>query len=76
MPSSQARVDRARELLRLALDARRNSLRHLIAAERAIWAPLIHRRCAELAAALEQCEGEKHDGISVDEGSPIADRCA
>jgi hypothetical protein len=52
MASDPARAQLACEQLAMARAARRASLRRVIAHELAIWAPLIHRREAELATAL------------------------
>lgn len=52
MPIDHARAVLARDQLAMARAARRASLRRVLAAELAIWAPLIHRREAELAAAV------------------------
>jgi hypothetical protein len=56
MPARSPREQLARNQLALALIARRHALRRVIAAELAIWAPLVHRRQAELAAAQQQDE--------------------
>lgn len=42
----------ARQQLALAGAARAAAIRHLVEREKRLWAPLIHTRKAELAAAL------------------------
>lgn len=58
MPPEPETVATAREQLAMARAARRQALRHLLARELRIWAPLIHQREAALALALAQAADE------------------
>lgn len=52
MPPETDSVAAARHQLALARAARAAAIRHLVEREKRLWAPLIHTRKAELAAAL------------------------